>query len=413
MPLASFSGLLPPLIVPPAKRPFLGIAVVLTILFLAAGDCAVYAQTFRVLYTFKYDTDGGNVNGGLLPDSAGNLYGVAEVGGNLSCKYGTTGWLGCGVVFKVTPSGEETVLYSFQGGSDGAGPAATLIRDAAGNFYGTTTAGGDPGCSFGGGSGCGTIFKLDANGHETVLYRFHNGNDGAAPAGALYRDKTGNLWGTAQFGGNIDSQCPVTRCGSVFRLDNAAHFQSHPLVRATEGSWPMGNLIADPLGNIFGTAYFDGPNLGGTVFRLNPMGGGLEVVHAFDTNADGSGPTGLLYSDGKLWGPTTAGGDGGGTVWSLNRKSFDVLFNYFNPTDRSIFMIGTVARDPQGNLFGTVEFEGDQGTIYQLAPDGTRTILHYFEGADGQNPTSGLIRDAQGNLFGTTSVASTVFKLIP
>ena len=388
-----------------------GLAVVLLTLGMATSK--LYGQTFSVLYTFKYGTDGGKTTGGLVQDSAGNLYGVAEVGGDLSCKYGTTGFLGCGVVFKVTPNGEETVLYSFRGGTDGAGPTASLIRDAAGGFYGTTYAGGNPDCSFGGGSGCGTIFRLDASGKETVLYRFHNGNDGAAPGGALYRDRSGNLWGTAQFGGNTNCSI-LTNCGTVFRLDSAGHFKSHPLVQSAEGSWPMGGLIADSLGNIFGTTQFNGPNGGGTVFRVDPTHGGLDVVHAFDIEVEGSGPTGLLFSDGKLWGPTAAAGPGdGGTVWSLNRRGIDILFSYFNSTDRSVFMNGVLARDPQGNLYGTAAFEGEQGTIYELAADGTRSVLHYFEGADGQNPMSGLIRDSQGNLFGTTQVASTVFKLTP
>jgi uncharacterized repeat protein (TIGR03803 family) len=387
-----------------------GLAVVL--LTVGATTSALYGQTFSVLYTFKYGTDGGTTNGGLVQDSAGNLYGVAEVGGDLSCKYGSTGFLGCGVVFKVTPSGEETVLYNFRGGSDGAGPAATLIRDSAGNFYGTTFEGGDPACSFGEGSGCGTIFKLDASGKETVLYRFHNGNDGAAPGGALYRDGSGNLWGTAQFGGN--SSCLPSGCGTIFRLDSGGHFKSHPLVQATEGSWPMGGMIADSHGNMFGTTQFDGPHRGGTVFRLDPTHGGLDVVHAFDVNTDGGGLTGLLFSDGKLWGPTTGGGpEGGGTVWSLDPKGIDILFSFYNPRDSSVFMSGVMARDPQGNLYGTSAFDGDQGTIYEVAADGTQTVLHYFEGADGQNPMSGLIRDSQGNLFGTTLNGSTVFKLTP
>ena len=290
-----------------------------TVLQIATMSSTVHAQTFTPLYTFQYGIDGGITTGGLIQDAAGNLYGVAEVGGDLSCKWGFTGFQGCGVVFKVTPSGQETVLYSFHGGTDGAGPAASLIRDSAGNFYGTTQAGGDPSCLYGkAGEGCGTVFKLDAGGTETVLYRFHFGNDGAAPKGALYRDRAGNLWGTAQFGGN--SSCFPAGCGTIFRLSAAGKFRSHPLKQSSEGSWPMGNIIADPAGNIYGTTQFDGPNRGGTIFRLDPATGGVRVIHAFDISVDGSGPTGLLFSGGKLYGPTAAGGPlFGGTVWSLNR----------------------------------------------------------------------------------------------
>src|SRR5207248_3167096 len=126
------------------------------------------------------------------------------------------GGSGCGVVFKLDPTGKETVLYTFTGGTDGSNPVAGLRRDSAGNLYSTTQRGGDVNCN--GGQGCGVVFKLDSTGRETVLYRFTGGTDGAFPAAGLIRDAAGNLFGTTQSGGN-PSCFSGNGCGVVFKLD--------------------------------------------------------------------------------------------------------------------------------------------------------------------------------------------------
>jgi uncharacterized repeat protein (TIGR03803 family) len=125
----------------------------------------------------------------LVRDGAGNLYGTTGFGGDLSCfaPYG------CGVVFKLDSAGHETVLYSFQGQPDGWNPIAGLVRDPAGNFYGTILRGGA--------YGAGTVFELDTTGKETVLYSFTGGSDGASPYAGLIRDSSNNLYGTAVGGG--------------------------------------------------------------------------------------------------------------------------------------------------------------------------------------------------------------------
>jgi uncharacterized repeat protein (TIGR03803 family) len=375
----------------------------------------VQAQTFTTLYAFKYGTDGGLATGGLIQDSAGNLYGATEVGGNLNCKYGSTGFLGCGVIYKVAPDGTETVLYNFLGGTDGAGPKATLIRDAHGNFYGTTAAGGDASCSLGAGYGCGTIFKLSPSGVETVLYRFH-GLDGQSPAGGLYLDKTGNLWGTTQFGGLIPNSCLSNGCGTLFRLDPSGKLHTHAFKgEPTDGYWPLGGLIADATGNIYGTTQFGGLYNDGTLFVVTTSGQ-FKLLHSFNVATDGAGVTGILLSGGKLYGPTTSGGPNtGGTVFALNLNTDSVLYSFFSLNDNlTPFASGVVARDPSGNIYGTTAFDADYGTVYEVAADGTYSILHYFEGVgDGENPMAGLIRDSQGNLYGTTQNGSTVFKLVP
>jgi len=168
-----------------------------------------------ILYRFTGGTDGGGPSGSLVPDTAGNLYGAAGYGGNLSsCPDGL--YNGCGVVFKLDRTGKETVLYAFKGSPDGASPQGRLLRDKSGNFYGVTVAGGTTGCNVN--QGCGTIFKVDASGVETVLYTFTGGTDGANPNGDLVMDKSGNLYGTTSSGGDPSCYRAGGGCGVVFKL---------------------------------------------------------------------------------------------------------------------------------------------------------------------------------------------------
>jgi uncharacterized repeat protein (TIGR03803 family) len=165
-----------------------------------------------VLYSFTGGADGANPSAGLVRDAAGNLYGTTFLGGVESGSCGGS----CGVVFKLSPTGSETVLHSFTGGADGANPSAGLIQDAAGNLYGTTFLGGVESDSCGG--SCGVVFKLSPTGSETVLHSFTGGADGAGPYAGLIQDAAGNLYGTTSEGG-ANSVCPLSPgCGVVFRL---------------------------------------------------------------------------------------------------------------------------------------------------------------------------------------------------
>jgi uncharacterized repeat protein (TIGR03803 family) len=158
---------------------------------------------FSVLYAFTGTTDGAAPYAGLVMDSSANLYGAAAGGGNLSCAPPN----GCGTIFEINFSGNFSVLYSFAGGAnDGAFPRAALVLDSAGNMYGTTEEGGDLSCSVGAPDGCGVVFKLTASGSETILHAFAGGTtDGAQPiAAALSTDGKGNLYGTTGFGGSAN-----------------------------------------------------------------------------------------------------------------------------------------------------------------------------------------------------------------
>jgi uncharacterized repeat protein (TIGR03803 family) len=191
-----------------------------------------------VLYRFSDGTDGGRPMGGLALDSAGNLYGVANSGGD---PQGCGG--GCGVVFKVGKSGKETVLHSFTGtNGDGQQPeGVTLVRDSAGNLYGTTPYGGTPvnGLTFG------TVFKVSAKGKETVLYSFQGFLDGGYPSIGLLRDAEGNLYGIAGRFGEF-------QYGTLFEVKGTGRFAVlHPFNQL--GGYSTGSLLfMDATGNLYG-----------------------------------------------------------------------------------------------------------------------------------------------------------------
>jgi uncharacterized repeat protein (TIGR03803 family) len=156
-----------------------------------------------VLHSFQGGTDGGTPKAGVIRDSAGNLYGTTFSGGATGAT-GGIGGAGCGVVFKVSATGRETVLHTFAGGTDGCNPFAGVVRDSAGNLYGTTSYGG---ASVG--TGAGVVFKVTATGQETVLYSFTGGADGAYPVGGVIFDSAGNLYGTTS---NDGRQVKKRRC---------------------------------------------------------------------------------------------------------------------------------------------------------------------------------------------------------
>jgi uncharacterized repeat protein (TIGR03803 family) len=254
-----------------------------------------------VLYSFTGGTDGGYPTGGLVRDPAGNLYGTTIDGGKGSgCYYG------CGTAFKLDATGKETVLYSFTVGTDGASPAAGLVRDSVGDVYGTTYYGGNATCNKSGNSGCGTVFKVTKSGKETALYTFTGGTDGAYPYAGLLRDAKGNLYGTTSEGGDLNC-APPYGCGTVFKLTQAGKLTVlHRFTGGVDGAGPNGSLIRDVAGNLYGAS----GGGSGRVFKLTKAGK-LTVLYSFTGGVDGAGPNGGLIRDaaGNLYGTTIGGGD--------------------------------------------------------------------------------------------------------
>jgi uncharacterized repeat protein (TIGR03803 family) len=224
---------------------------------------------YSVLYSFSGGTDGAMPRARLLLDRAANLYGTTLSGG-LACPNSAGG---CGVVFTIDSTGNYTVLYTFLGGDQGAFPSSALVQDPEGSLYGTTDSGGNSNCDpteFPG--GCGIVFKLDTAGNLTVLHAFSGEpGDGAVPTGVL-RDKAGNLYGTTTYGGAGRCVAPPG-CGTVFKLDTAGNetvLYSFKPPRQLDGRHPEAPLIMDKLGTLYGTTANGEPASEGIVFKLTP-----------------------------------------------------------------------------------------------------------------------------------------------
>jgi len=384
-------------------------AIVMVLVICALGSAR--AQTFTLLYTFTGGSDGRGPFGGVILDGAGNLYGTTTEGGNLACS------LGCGTVFKVDTSGNETVLYSFAGtgAGDGEYPNATLLRDTQGNLYGTTESGG----AF----GYGTVFKLSAAGAETVLHSFTGtGGDGKFPFGGVARDGQGNLYGTTNTGG-------VFGVGTVFRVDATGNETVLYSFTGTgsDGKSPYAGVVRDAQGNLYGTTESGGTSNVGTVFKVDATGTETILYSFTVTGGDGAEPMSGLVRDaqGNLYGTTNAGGvgvgGGNGVVFKVDKTGREKVLFRFPGTGADGIRPHGVVRDAQGNLYGTTVFHGafGWGTVFKLSPTGKQTVLYNFNGgnADGGDPYAGVVLDGQGNIYGATSAGAigygTVFKITP
>jgi uncharacterized repeat protein (TIGR03803 family) len=371
-------------------------------------------QTLTTLYSFKGGDDGANPGAGVIRDGAGNLYGTTEDFGAPGC--------GCGTVFKLDVTGEVTVLHEFTFVADGANPFAGVIRDAPGDLYGTAQFGGDLTCN------CGAVYKLDAAGQETLLHSFTGkAGDGANPLAGVIRDAAGNLYGTTAAGGSASS-CGSGGCGTVFKLDaTGKESVLYNFTNAADGGFPYAGVIRDAAGNLYGTTQFGGDRTCGcgTVFKLDTSGK-ESVLYSF-TGKGGGGqfPQAGVIRDaaGNLYGTTFVGGAfNNGTVFKLNSAGKDSVLHSFKgqKADGANPSAGLI-RDAAGNLYGTTQSGGalNGGTVYELSATGKESLLYSFtSGADGGFPLAGVIRDAAGNLYGTTqsggtSGFGTVFKIAP
>jgi uncharacterized repeat protein (TIGR03803 family) len=354
-----------------------------------ASPAQAQTATEVVLYDFS-GAKGSQPSSGVISDSAGNLYGTANYGGTA----------GFGVVYKLETTGRYMVLHSFTGGTDGASPTGGVALDSAGNVYGTTLHGGP--------THVGVVYKVDpAAGQEAVLHSFTGGTDGGLPSGSLIVDPAGNIYGTASSGGAITGSCPAAGCGVVFKVDATGQFSVLHRFAGTDGASPNGGVIADPAGNLYGTTYQGGANGGGVVYQVDPAGQ-LTVLYNFTGQADGSQPlAGVIHdSDGSLYGTTSGGGSKyDGTVFSLDAAGQEkILHSFFGGADGRQPVAGVV-QDPAGNLYGTTPRAGTDGcgVVYKLDTAHNYTVLYSFKcGADGRQPDAGVIRDAAGNLYGTT-----------
>ncbi len=400
----------------------------------ALTTLSAHAQTYTVLYTFTGAPNAAQPSAGLVAD--GNaLYGVTMLGGTGSC---TTFGTGCGTVFdiqgvgkenlvysfnstnpypespltrdasgnlygaasgfsssnygevfKLTPAGDFTSVYTFTGPSTGEDPSRVL-PDSSGNLYGTTATGGDS-------TNSGLIFKISPSGKETVLYTFHcpqcfggSGGGFGIPSGGVVADAAGNLYGVASGGDGCSQR---QGCGVVYKVNRAGVATVLYNFTGKDDGWdPSGNLIMDNAGNLYGTttspdgSACDATNCG-AVFKVNSATGATSVLFDFDGGPDGGSPNGGLVRDsqGNIYGTTWIGGG-----------------NYSTCNPMPAMPVGC-------------------GVVYKLAPNGTQTILHTFANtSDGGYPNGNLFLDSAGNVYGTTAYGGdptcgcgVVFKITP
>ncbi len=382
----------------------------IVILMLAPGAWA--ASKYKVLYEFTGGADGGSPMWGVTLDKAGNLYGMTDQGGTY----------GSGTVFKLTKHSDGTwtysVLYTFTGGNDGGTPYAGVTFDAKGNLYGTT--------QDGGAYSSGVVFQLvpksGGTWTENVIYSFPAGSHGSSDDQVgVTVDSAGVLYGTVEDGGTYS-------LGVAYKLTpnsggSWTYGVLHNFAGGQDGSYPEeGNLVFDKVGNLYGTTIEGGAGGGGVVFELVPSKDGSwkeKVLFGFGNNGQAN-PMGPLVFDraGHIFGTAVNGGYGGyGTVFELIRGSKGKwtekeLYSFWGNQDGARPGAGVIF-NKAGNLFGTTFYGEDLnggcclGQVFELVrtPYGWAELaVHRFQGGskDGINTRAGLVLDAKGNLYGTT-----------
>jgi uncharacterized repeat protein (TIGR03803 family) len=350
-------------------------AIALLTILLAAAVAARQAQAQTYTVLHAFAAGSdGAVPSPLIRDDQGNLYGTTRFGGITSCGLDT-----CGTVFKVDSTGEETVLYRFTGGSNGTNPVAALVRDAKGNLYGTTQGNGFV-------NGASVVFKVDPNGQQTVLFTADaNASSFDSP---LALDAQGNLYGMSPYGGQPN--CGVARdqlgCGTLFKVSPSGKFTVLHVFKGKDGIQPEGGVVLDAKGNLYGTAAYGGK------LKCNYPG----------------------------WGQPR--GAGCGTIYKLDRSGkFSILHTFTGPGDGS-YPLG-LSIDSAGNLYGIAESGGDVikhsnyeygiGTVFKVDASGKFSVLFTFTPDTTRNNlyANHLVRDSNGNLYGLQEVGESLFRI--
>jgi len=360
------------------------------------------AQTFTSLFSFDRTDGKAPYLVSLVQGTDGNLYGTTQYGGAKKLNFGT--------VFRVTPSGALTSLYTFcgqPGCADGGYPYSGLVLGTDGNFYGTTN---------------GAVFRITPAGTLTVLYNFcsqPNCADGSGPVGALVQASDGAFYGTTNAGGTDNK-------GTIFKITATGTLTTLHSFDGTDGATPAGALIQGTDGSFYGTTEYGGASFAcggaflgcGTVFKITP-GGTLTTLHSFKGNDGNNLFSGLIQgADGNFYGTTAEGGSlsgacayGCGTIFKITPGGALTTLHSFDSTDGS-YPTSSLIQATDGNFYGTTGFGADLscdiggvgcGTIFKMTASGTLTTLHSFNGADGNDPSGGLFQATSGILYGTTA----------
>jgi uncharacterized repeat protein (TIGR03803 family) len=354
--------------------------------------------TFTTLHSFD-GMDGQNPGAELVQGTDGNFYGTTLNGGAN----------GYGSVFKITPSGTLTKLYSFCSQSncpDGIGPNG-LVQATDGDFYGTTG---------GGGANVyyGTVFKITSHGTFTTLYSF-DGADGEFPYGELIQASNGKLYGMTGQGG-AHNNGTVYSISTGGRLTTLHSFDGSP---AGDGFFSTPGLVQADNGDFYGTTQGGGVNACppysgcGTVFRIIPRGK-FTTLHSFD-NTDGAEPVGAMIqgTDGKFYGTTEMGGaQHVGTVFKITSNGTLTTLYVFGLGGHGNWPTAGLIQATDGNFYGTTLEGGakdackppkDCGTVFKIDKRGKLITLHSFHRKDGSYPLAALTESTDGNFYGTTT----------
>jgi uncharacterized repeat protein (TIGR03803 family) len=397
------------------KKPLL---VLLPLLLLSAGlmiqaGSAQTGMVFTSLYSFTGGTDGYTPNG-VVQGRDGFLYGTTVNGGTNSA----------GAVFRISTGGSLTNLYSFSGGSDGGNPQAALVQGTDGYFYGTTQTGGQPTT----GGPAGTVFRISPSGALTNLYSFTDSffmdaNQGASPQAALVQGSDGTFYGTTFQGGTyFFANSGTNGYGTVFKINTNGVLTSLYRFGGNDGENPQAALVQGNDGNLYGTTQSGGISNDGTVFQIT-TNGTLTSLHSFSGGNDGGGPlAGLVQgNDGYFYGTTPSGGiSNAGTVFQISTNGvLTNLYSFLGGNDGANPYAGLVLGS-DGSFYGTTQSggtNGGEGTIFKISASGAYTSLYSFSGGnDGANPQAALVQGSDGSFYGTTanggqSGAGTVFRL--
>jgi uncharacterized repeat protein (TIGR03803 family) len=382
----------------------------------------ISAQTFTTLFSFDYTDGGYPASAGLVQAANGDGYGTTSSGGAS----------GDGTVFKITPTGMLTTIYNFCSQSacaDGTAPTGGLVQATNLDFYGTTSIGG---AGDDGGIGGGTVFKITPSGTLTTLYSFcsqSNCTDGAEPMAGLVQGTNGDFYGTTSNGGAYDN-------GTVFKITPSGTlttlYSFCAQSECTDGAEPLAGLVQATNGDFYGTTKNYGANGGGgTVFKITPSGT-LTTLHSFCAEsgcADGANPYAALVeaANGDFYGTTYGGGapSEGGTVFRITPSGTLTTLHRFCAQsacrDGKSPYAGLV-QATNGDLYGTTEYGGasGDGTVFKITPNGALTTLRSFCAqsgcTDGANADAGLLQGTNGDFYGTTEYGGangygTVFSL--
>ena len=382
------------------------------------------APKYRVLHAFGGGKDGGGLWDSLIIDLKGHIYGTTSGGGSY----------GYGAVFQLTPHDNggwtEKIIHSFDFHKEGAVPTGSLVLDPAGQLYATA--------AHDGAHDGGDVFAMTRGidgWKETVIYSFgDNQGDGGDPYAGLIRDQAGNLYGTTPYGGTNEGTVfqlqPTSQGWNEMPL-----YSFCSKAKCIDGDGAFAGLILDTARNLYGTTESGGAYGGGTVYEVERTATGWKekVLHSFVLNyKDGHTPgVGALIMDGagNLYGTTAGGGCCGGVVFKLTPGSgghWTETILYTFRGGASGFEPGAgVVMDKAGNLYGTTIAGGSGcgcGVVYELSPNAKGkwkyTVLHTFLGSDGAQPDANLILDDKGNLYGTIATGGAngggvVFELTP